>query len=182
MGAERAPRKSVVAGERGQSLLEFLFLMPLMFGLTALMFKISLAINMSIVNQQYARAQALYLAFNSPEYPERVRPGSKTGFDLGQEHRMTLGVSENVAPPAGERYDPQPMVATIARAAKGLGRGPAKAEPDKRTDIRIRDTVALCAPSRVIKTGGSFKPIASSLSDPVSSASVFAYCRSKLDE
>ena len=59
-------------------MLEFLVMLPLMVGLAMLMIRVNTVIQMGIVNQQYARAQALFVAGNGSEYPQR----SDIAFDL----------------------------------------------------------------------------------------------------
>jgi len=48
-----------LSSERGQSVLEFVFMLPILLGLIVIMVRSNTVIQMSIVNQKYARAQAL---------------------------------------------------------------------------------------------------------------------------
>ena len=61
MGVKRLNLK-----EDGQSIVEFLVSLPLLVGLAVVLIRVNSAIQMSIVNQQYARAQTLNLTYNSP--------------------------------------------------------------------------------------------------------------------
>src|SRR4051812_43761116 len=91
--AVRSPRKK--EGESAQALVEFLLLLPAVIVLIVVLVRVNSAIQVSIVNQQYARAQALWLAFNSPVFPElrhRVKDfqsGSKMS------NQMVIGVAQN---------------------------------------------------------------------------------------
>ncbi|MGK5082901.1 hypothetical protein WDW37_06320 [Bdellovibrionota bacterium FG-1] len=143
-----------LADDQGQSVLEFLLMLPMMVGLVVILVKINTTIQISINNQQYARAQALWLTFNSPVYPAHdLKEGHLTAKQYNQ---MVIGVSENQAT-AGE-YNPKAATYLIARK-KGSPAGEEKAEPRERTLVRIRDTVTLCTQSNLIKTGGGMTPI-----------------------
>ncbi|MEK7689516.1 MAG: hypothetical protein AAB425_00690, partial [Bdellovibrionota bacterium] len=107
-------------GQEGQSVLEFLLMLPLMVGLSVMMVKVNSAIQVAINNQQYARAHALWLTFGSSVYPERKfryntdesPKDTFVGFN-----QMVVGVSDNVAPDreSGDPYVPEATVQTIAR-------------------------------------------------------------------
>ncbi|MEO5970142.1 MAG: hypothetical protein ABIQ95_09460, partial [Bdellovibrionia bacterium] len=58
--------KTVKSNNEGQSVIEFIFMLPLLIGMSTLLVNINTAIQMGIVNQQYARFQTLFLTFNSP--------------------------------------------------------------------------------------------------------------------
>ncbi|MGZ3697260.1 MAG: hypothetical protein ACXWPM_02890 [Bdellovibrionota bacterium] len=138
-------------GERGQSILEFLILLPALVGMVVLLIRTNSAIQMSIVDQQYARAQALWLAFNSPTYPElRLRVGAffKQGYN-----QMVIGVSDNVAPaPDEDEYIPHSSEQNIASKKAALGEDTDK-DAKKRAHVRIRDTVAICTQTNVAGPG-----------------------------
>jgi hypothetical protein len=52
-------------GEAGQSLLEFLLMFPMLLALVIVLIRVNTAIQISIVNQQYARAQTFVLTSNA---------------------------------------------------------------------------------------------------------------------
>src|SRR5947209_8462468 len=118
MAASRKRPKSE-SDNRGQSVLEFLFMLPIMVALTMMLVKVNTAIQVSIVNQQYARAQALWLTFNSPIYPALV--SRMANFLPRAFNQMIIGVSDNLAVPTG--YEPKAMEQKINRT-----RGPAGSE------------------------------------------------------
>jgi hypothetical protein len=165
--------------ESGQSVLEFLFMIPLLIGLTIILYRSNLTVQMAIVNQQYARQHALWLTFNSPWYPERK--WVKSEFVAKQTNRLITGVSENVAVVDGGGYEPEASKYRVTRSKKAAASGSSesKMEPDRRAEVRVRNTVALCTPSHVTSNGIEITP--GSLKDPISS-SVFAYCRSTINE
>lgn len=179
MAAERRPSNGV-DDESGQSVLEFLLMLPLMLGLTALTLRMNMAIQMSIVNQQYARAQAFHLTFHSPYYPEAIGARRENGFN-----QMVMGVSENLPESEGEagEYQPEASVAVVARNRRLANRpGGAQEQPRERSHVRVRNTVTLCTASHFVVTDRGRQPAdANTLREGVSSRS-FAYCRGALDE
>lgn len=179
--------------DSGQSVVEFLFLLPMMLGLVILLLRVNTAIQSSIVNQQYARAQAHWLTFNSPVYPEiRLRTNSFV-TDRTRYNRMVIGVSENSTVLSEDqeqrRIEPEASTQLVTRdKRKAGGEGEAQTEPTERGVVRIRTTVALCTQSNLVNVNGTWVPIElgtdgslaklGEISDP----SVFQYCRSPLDE
>src|SRR5688500_8394742 len=99
----------VVKEETGQSILEFLMMLPMLIGFCIMLMRVNMAIQISIVNQQYARAQTLFLTFNSPHYPSLER--QVQDLTPNSMNQMLLGVSDNVAV-AG--YTPKAPVQLIA--------------------------------------------------------------------
>lgn len=169
-----------VRDDSGQSVLEFLFLLPMLIGLTVVLIRINSAIQVSIVNQQYARSQTLFLAFNSPVYPQSEY--REKFFVQGQSNRMVIGVSDNVQKEDEAEYVPEATTQNIARNRRlSGGEGPAQSEPVKRGMVRVRSTVALCTPLNVIKEGGGSYVSASPMKE-TTPPSAFDYCRSPLDE
>src|SRR5262249_40646084 len=134
--------------ERGQSILEFLLMLPLMVGLVVIMVRVNTAIQMSIVNQQYARAQALFLAINSPIYPSLgLQQSQLAGKGYNQ---MVIGVSENSYPlDRDANVPPKASTLNVTRDPRALDGRPQE-EPPERAWVRIRDTVTLCTQSVVI--------------------------------
>lgn len=147
--------------EKGQALFEFLLLLPLMVIVTTLLIKVNTTTQLSIVNQQYARAQVLFLAYNSPEYPELRLRQTRRPQDV-----LYLGVSENL--PSDRlnegKYVPEAPSFKITRPSAPIGNNDEKTEPEIRGIIRARNNVALCT----------------SFSERLSPASEFSYCRSPL--
>lgn len=135
--------KNQIQTEEGQSILEFLILLPILIATPLMLIKVNTAIQMSVVNQQYARSQALFLAFNSPVYPERrFREGPGSTFEERGVDEMVLGVSDNVAEP---NYEPEASTQEIVRLGKDIGNDePQSEDARKRGKIRIRNTVSMC--------------------------------------
>ncbi len=176
----------------GQSLMEFVFGLPLMLGLAILMVKVNTAIQVSIVDQKYARAQALFLAYNSPFYPEKSKQLKLRSFLLNQ---ILVGVSGNLDSSANSsEYTPEATVQSIARSPKNpqalQASNENQAEPKaERANVRIRNTVTLCTQNYMVgftSPGGPFpvNPFVgfglSNLFDFVDGHSLAAYCGSKM--
>lgn len=173
------------ANEQGQSLLELMVMMPVLLALAVVIIKIQTAIQISIVNQKYARGRALFLSYNSPVYPHRGLATPQ--LEVKGYNRMVIGVSDNsVADEEGVgSYTPRAITQTIARSAStSIGNGEDKAEPERRSVVRVRTTIALCTPSWVVRSGGQYLPI-SAVQDTFGSdfqPAAYAYCRSPRDE
>lgn len=167
-------------------MVEFLFMLPVMLALSALMLRVSTAIQVSIVNQQYSRAQALFLAMNSSQYPRLgLRESALTNAGYNQ---YFIGVSENVAPKDGGAYTPQ---ATVVRVGDRRGGSNAPQEqPAARSLVRIRNTVTLCTQANVLPNGTPILPMGGSSQSDIGVVATsrynipedvrFGYCRSPL--
>ncbi|MGK5086262.1 hypothetical protein WDW86_01785 [Bdellovibrionota bacterium FG-2] len=152
----------VSRNEQGQSILEFVFMLPLLVGITMMLIKINTVIQFSIVNQQYARAQALTLAGNSPIYP---RLGLRvTDLENKFYNQMILGVADNAAPSkeddgSSEDYHPKASNYNISsKKVSGDGGQPGE-EPTSRALVRVRNTVTLCTQTNVVQVDGKWQPI-----------------------
>jgi len=141
--------------ECGQSLFEFMMMLPMLFGMVIILIKVNTAIQISIVDQQYARAQALFLTFNSPHYPPLSKQvGSLIGNSMNQ---MLLGVSDNQA---SGNYVPKATVQLIARKKNAPAPDTEQEEPTARAKVRIRNSVTLCTQSFFFKgQGGAVTPV-----------------------
>jgi hypothetical protein len=171
MAADKRPKNR--NRESGQSILEFLLMLPMLVGLFLILLRVNQAIQVSIVDQQYARAHALWLAFNNPVFPQqKLRLGAITAQ---QDNQMVIGVSDNTAPTDGSRK-------------KGVHDSDDK-ESSKRASVRVRDTVTICTQANVVQGKSGFVPILPQ--DPSSFAATgaynltedphqFAFCRSNL--
>lgn len=144
----------------GQSVIEFLIVLPLMVGLVVLMVRVNTAIQVSIVNQQYVRAYTLFFAYNSPIYPRlRNRVGA---LDAHGYNQILLGIS-NQKISEGDGYEQEnitPDAAVISLTEKKGGVDDPHVEPELRSRVRVRTTVTLCTQTNVIKnSGGKYWPI-----------------------
>ena len=132
-------------------------MLPLLLGLAKVMYRANMAIQQSIVNQQFARQQTLILTGHSPYYPARIKgdgsPGPRAVLAEKQTNVLLVGVSENQFLQAESGQTPIASKQLIART-RGVagGEGPAQEEPRERAWVRIRTTVALCTPSAVINS------------------------------
>ena len=178
MDANRHLRKT--RDESGQSLLEFLLMLPVMIGTVVILMRVNTAIQMSIVNQQYARAQALFINHHSAEYP-RLKHYPK--FLANSTNQMVIGVSDNNLSSEdsdGSEYVPSASAQIISRTRKLAGSdGQAGEIPQLRGNVRIRNTVSLCTQSIVMKGAGGVQLVASNLPE-MQDPKAFLYCTSKL--
>jgi len=182
----------IIIDGSGQSLLEFVFGLPLMLGLAILMIKVNMAIQVSIVDQKYARAQALFLTYNSPFYPEKEKQLKLKKYLLNQ---ILVGVSGNLDSSANvSDYTPEATVQNIARsplnkkamAASNEGGTDSMTE---RANVRVRNTVTLCTQNYMVgftTPGGPFPANPwvglgfSKVFDFSSGSALANYCGSKL--
>jgi hypothetical protein len=146
-----------VSHEEGQSLLEFVLMLPLLVGLSIIMVRVNQAIQVSIVNQQYARADALFLSFNSPIYPVLAKQTRLIQFGTNQ---LILGVGDNVAGDGDANYRPKATVQLIARSKKVQASDAPGEEPPTRSLVRVRGTVTLCTNTFTVKgASGQASPV-----------------------
>jgi competence protein ComGC len=159
MAVKRESRKSetLVHDDRGQSVLEFLLVLPLMMAVILLIIRSNTAIQMSIVDQKYAREQVMFLAGNSPEYP--LRAGIVKDLASRGMNQLVVGVSED-KPSDGEGGDGSDTKAStyyIGRRPGGMSeQQDAGDDITRRVTIRIRNTVTLCLPQVAIGTKPSY--------------------------
>jgi hypothetical protein len=149
MGVEQS--RECIMDDKGQSVFEFLMMLPMLFGMVIILTRVNTAIQISIVNQQYARAQTLFLAFNSPIYPSL----DHQVLDLiaKSTNQMIVGVSDN-PPGASKSYTPQATVQHISRKKSVPAPDTPNEEPTIRAKVRIRNTVTLCTPTFFLKQQG----------------------------
>jgi hypothetical protein len=141
--------------EEGQSILEFLLLLPILIGMAVILVRLNTAIQVGIVNQQYSRSQVLFLTYNSPFYPELSKQPRLISTSSNQ---MIVGVSDNVAGSA--EYQPRATVQLISRNPKIQGPDSPKEEPQLRGKVRIRNTVTLCTQTLFTQSAqGGSQPI-----------------------
>ena len=134
-------------GEAGQSVLEFLLMLPMLVGFVMILMKVNTAIQISIVDQQYARAQTLFLTMNSPFYPTRATQAALVSV---QTNSMLVGVSNNQSTPG---YTPSATTQWVARTSNAVGADNSpKSEPKRRASVRIRNSVTLCTQNLYLKS------------------------------
>ena len=175
-------RNLEIINESGQSLIEFMLMLPMMIGLILILVRVNSAIQVSIVDQQYARAQAHWLAFNSPNFPQRLKGGAPSllinSFLNKPSNRMVIGVSENNA---GEDSDYTPVATTqvIARSKAKAGQVAAPGDDtSERGTVGIRTTVAMCTQTNVMADGnGALQPLVAST---LGENSRFDFCKGSI--
>lgn len=164
--------------ESGQSILEFMISLPIMVGLIVILTKANTLIQMAIVNQQYGRAQALFLAYNNATYPRQAHRDSMRGTGYNQ---MIVGVADNPAPDpnGGGEYPPEASKLNITRK-KPSGTDPAQEEPTQRALVRVRNTVSLCTQLNAVKVSGNYQPMTSDTLKRIENqgSTAFEFCRS----
>jgi len=142
----------IIQNQKGQSLIEMVVAVPIFLGFVWILFQVNTAIQVSINNQQHSRGQMLHLAFNSPIFPElkfRVAPAgmveNKTDLFIAgtsAEH-VEDGTSTVLA-----------TVVSVARDAKKvLGESTQSLPVGVRTNVRVRDTVAMCTQRNLAVAG-----------------------------
>lgn len=184
-GAEEMPN-SLARDESGQSLLEFLLLLPMLMGSAMILIRLNTAIQMSIVDQKYARAQTLFLPHNSAIFPKIARQNDM--FSKGT-NQMVLGVSDDNTAVASDgdgtvsaTYHPTASTYRITRNVSSAGPdGPAQEEPASRGRVRIRNTISLCTHTIAMKSasGSALAQFDGDVKE-VNDAKAFLYCASKL--
>jgi hypothetical protein len=84
------------------------------------------------------------LTANSPEYPRlEFRHYNKNIFQEADQELMLLGVADPSAISEGSNIDPIPQIDRISRAG-GIKGSDEAGEVSRRTDVRIRETTAIC--------------------------------------
>ncbi len=130
-------------GEQGQSVVEFIFILPLLVGLCSLLIHVNSAIQVSIVNQQYARGWAIYLAMNSPYFPVWEEKESFLLAGGANANQVVLGVSDTVL--KGSKGTPVASVQQVARSARQAPANKPQNEDDREMAwVRARNSVTLC--------------------------------------
>ena len=178
-------RKADLRSESGQSLIELLFMMPVMIAFPFVLVKVATVIEMSIVDQQHARAHVFFIAHNSPYYPKRYQQKSMYDKDTNQ---VVMGISENNLKSDGDggggTYSPKASTYSIARTPKVGGSDSSDKEPTERTLVRVRNTFSLCAYSTTLFDKASGKAMSHGpVSKPgeVKESSAYHYCGTKLE-
>jgi hypothetical protein len=165
------------ANDDGQSVLEFLFMLPIMVGITMMMVRVNSAIQISIVNQKYARAQALFLTYHSPIFPAlRFQLSSQ----VLQSNQVIMGVADNIPDSDSlDGYIPKPSKQILVRPNSSVPfvENPNEQESRLRAEVRVKTTVALCSQNNVVSINGEFK---AAITENMVENVGFSFCRSQL--
>ena len=137
-------------------------MLPLIVGMMVTVVKANTAAQTSIVNQQYARAQALFLTYNSPDYPnlsmvDKAFTGAGINANqmvifVGEENTDDFDQENEIKPSA-----PTQAIAQNAGGSKGAPVGKLGASTGK---VRVLSSVSLCTQSNTIASGGGVTPTA----------------------
>lgn len=144
--------------EEGQSILEFVLLLPMMIGITILLINVNSAIQAGIVDQQYARAQLLFLTYNHSFYPKL--PAQLQMVSKGN-NQMIVGVSNKQAPTTeGGQYTPDATVQLVSRNKNVVQGSNDVGEVNFRSIVRIRNSLTLCSQNLfLMDSKGTVAPI-----------------------
>ena len=137
--------------ERGQSLIEFIMLIPIVLAFVWYLVHVSIAINKSIVGQKHARSQLFHKMWN-----HRSGPVNRD-FDSSPRSHFYIGVSGELAAGANVR-------AVAPFEMLGLGPNPKKMadandEPGEpppnvyRQKVRVRSAFGICTHRKPNKDG-----------------------------
>lgn len=127
-----------------------------MIGFTTILVRINTAIQIAIVDQQYARAQALFLTFNNAYYPTLKKQQRLISTSTNQ---FILGVMDNSIGNDDSLVKPKATVQMISRNPLIRGSDESNQEPDFRSLVRIRNTVTLCTQTLFVGGGVGSSPI-----------------------
>jgi len=139
--------------QRGQSLVEFAFLVPIIIGMLQILVQVENAISTAIVNEKYSRGTLHFLAFNHRYYPEKKFLKLNDGGFMG---RWWVGVDDNVNLESGSDivpHAPERKIGLIPGANDGET-GAEFEDVTSRQKIRIRVTSFICIPPLGTKDGG----------------------------
>jgi hypothetical protein len=147
---------------KGQSILEIVVVLPFLFILVGMLFRLNMGLQMAINNVQFSRSQLYVLAANSPEYPRlsfrHKLPGTGRVFADREQDMMVLGVSDPSALASDTEDGSMPAIPQkqkITRAGVAGGSDDA-GEVDKRTNVRVRETSAICTQMNSVNKGVNF--------------------------
>lgn len=163
---------------RGQSLVEFAFLMPMFIGMMVFLRDVNIAMNMGIVNKKYSRATLHFLTFNHRWYPEQnfIQQYSRNRFM----HRWWVGVEDEREDmdKNNDKISPKAPTIAVGRYSKGHGSAPEDDTPgidiQRRHKVRIRTMSFICLPPFGDKLGMQFSE--GSMGEDTFHAPGFAYC------
>jgi hypothetical protein len=171
------PHKRFGAGRSGQSMLEFLLTLPLLLGLTAIVWRVNQAMQISIMNQQHARAQALHLAQNSSIYPRKEMWKDMLFKSNPPSNQLIAGISSELV--ADDKAPKTTKQRILASSEGSAGDGANDVDAKKRSTIRVRSTISLCTQSNFIRSGSGTSPNKASALNEGMTPQSFALCQNK---
>lgn len=138
------------ASERGQALIEFIMLIPMLMAFTWYLIHVNMAITKSIVGQQAARSQLFLKLYNHRSGPVTGEFGAtkRSHFYVGVSDEMTLGSVRPVAPVETLGIGPNPPKMPDANDDPGeatLG--------SLRQRVRVRTVFGICTHRKMLENG-----------------------------
>jgi hypothetical protein len=137
-------------GEEGQSMIEFIMLVPLLMVFLWYMIHVNLAINKSIVGQVAARSQLFLKMYNHRSGPEKSEFGrtDRSHFYIGVSGEVYRDGTKPVAPTEILGIGPYPP------KMSGIDDDPGEAEPGSlRQKVRIRSVFGICTHRKTMPDG-----------------------------
>ncbi len=147
---------------KGQSILEIVVVLPFLFILVGMLFRLNMGLQMAINNVQFSRSQLYVLTANSPEYPRlsfrHKFPGFPRPFSDMEQDMMVIGVSDPSVLTSGPDDGIMPAIPQKQKITRaGVAGGSEDAgEVEKRTNVRVRETSAICTQMNSINKGVGF--------------------------
>jgi hypothetical protein len=135
----------------GQSIIEFAFILPLYIGLIYYLMQINMAINASVVFQQFTRQRILEMLYGHPDYP-MLRSTQAAGARQAGWQRFWIGMDRDVwggtSPEVDDREEGRTPVAMEVRIGSRSPAGGAEEEnnfpPQERQIVKIRTINFMC--------------------------------------
>jgi hypothetical protein len=156
MAARRDQTASASSGTSGQSVIEFMLMLPVLLGLAMLMIRVNTVIQMGIVNQQYARAQALFVSGNGAEYPRRE--AIVAVLSVAKYNQFVVGISEEPDPVDADALKIDASTYRIVpNSVTGFNDAPG-VEAAQRGNLRVRTSLTLCLPT-LLNGGTLLRPV-----------------------
>lgn len=143
-------RKNRSLGQKGQALVEFIMIIPIIMSLVWYIIHVGLAINKSIVGQKAARSQLFLKLYNHRSGPvaKEFAYAERSHFYIGVSSELTKGNSKPKAPVEVLGVGATP------KAMKDVDESPGEpAANTKRQTIRVRTIFGICTHRKKLPDG-----------------------------
>lgn len=143
--------------QRGQALVEFLVVMPVLMTFLWYLLHITAAINKSIVQQKHARSQTFLRLMNHSSGPQ-----SEPDMNTMERSAYFVAVMDNVVAQGQDVRDQVAPVEILGVGSKpkpkpGSNNEPGEPEPGTlRQNVRVRTAFGICTPLKRLKNGNGF--------------------------
>lgn len=178
-----AAPQPLLGDESGQSMIEMLFMLPLVTLVVVLVYRANAAIQMSIVNQKFVRGQALYVAMNSPTYPDLSarRTGNKSMEKKGFQG-FVVGMSDSVGEADG-KIIPTAQGAPFARPGRPVRISDCNdPDPSERSAVCLKTTIEICTQINAVQAGTAVLSYPDGLQENMQSTLGASLCRSAYEQ